>query len=53
MDIETGDLIYNRQKAHKGSVYSISFSPDGKRFATCSADKTIKIWETEEIKQLQ
>lgn len=29
---------------HKGRVYTISFSPDGKTIASSSFDKTVKIW---------
>jgi len=32
-------------EGHGGSVYSFSFSPDGKFLASGSRDKTIKIWE--------
>jgi WD40 repeat protein len=30
---------------HDGIVYSVNYSPDGKRIATSSADKTAKIWD--------
>ena len=30
---------------HTGSVYEISFSPDGKLLATCSEDKTAILWQ--------
>lgn len=30
---------------HSGSVYSIAISPDGRRFASGSSDKTICVWE--------
>ncbi|GBP04478.1 Actin-interacting protein 1 [Eumeta japonica] len=33
--------------AHKGGVYSISWSPDGKRLLSCSGDKTCAIWDVE------
>ena len=32
-------------KGHSGSVLSVSFSPDGKRIVSGSADKTVKIWD--------
>lgn len=32
-------------KGHAGFVYSVAFSPDGKRLATGSADQTVKLWE--------
>uniref|UniRef100_A0A8R1DIW0 Actin-interacting protein 1 n=1 Tax=Caenorhabditis japonica TaxID=281687 RepID=A0A8R1DIW0_CAEJA len=30
--------------AHSGSVFGLSWSPDGSKIATASADKTVKIW---------
>ena len=35
---------YNRLVGHNESVFSVSFSPDGKTLATGSGDKTIKLW---------
>jgi WD40 repeat protein len=34
---------------HTGPVHSISFNPEGNRFATCSKDKMIKIWSHPEV----
>jgi eukaryotic-like serine/threonine-protein kinase len=31
---------------HDGELSGAHFSPDGKRFATCSKDGTIKLWDT-------
>jgi WD40 repeat protein/serine/threonine protein kinase len=41
---------------HKGGIYSISFSPDGKRLATAGTDKTVRIWDVKtqaEIRRLE
>ncbi|HIY14638.1 MAG TPA: TIR domain-containing protein [Candidatus Alistipes cottocaccae] len=34
-------------RGHTDCVYRAVFSPDGKRFATASKDKTVRIWDTE------
>jgi WD40 repeat protein/energy-coupling factor transporter ATP-binding protein EcfA2 len=39
-------------RGHKGPIYSVSFSPDGKRVATASFDKTAKIWDAATGKEL-
>ena len=31
-------------KGHGGSVYSVAWSPDGKRLATASADGTVQVY---------
>jgi tricorn protease-like protein len=33
--------------AHSAAVYSVAFSPDGKRLISGAADKTVKIWDVE------
>ncbi len=39
-------------RGHTGYVYDATFSPDGKRIATVSQDKTAKIWEAATGKEL-
>ncbi|OBQ08889.1 MAG: ribosome assembly protein 4, partial [Anabaena sp. LE011-02] len=38
-------LAVNTLKGHEGWVYSVEFSPDGKKLASGSVDNTIKIWD--------
>ncbi|KAK3908482.1 Actin-interacting protein 1 [Frankliniella fusca] len=33
--------------AHKGGVYAVAWSPDGKQLLTASGDKTCKLWDVE------
>jgi WD40 repeat protein len=39
--------------AHEGGIYSVSFSPNGQNFVTASADKTVKLWDSETLALLQ
>lgn len=34
---------------HASWVLSVSFSPDGKRFVSGSADRTVRVWELENM----
>lgn len=40
------ELLINTP-VHNEIVYAIVFSPDGKYYATCGRDKTIKIWDAQ------
>ena len=46
-DGKTGLPTTSICNAHAGGIYGVAFKPDGTKFATCSADKTVKIWDTE------
>jgi hypothetical protein len=39
-------------RGHKDTVYGVAFSPDGKRLATASWDRTAKVWDAESGKEL-
>ncbi len=43
-DAATGKQLLSL-KGHKGVVYSMAYSPDGKRIVSGSLDKTLKVWD--------
>lgn len=43
----TDEQVVKVAEAHEGSLYGVSWSLDDQRFATCSADKRVKVWSNE------
>ena len=41
------------QTGHSGRVNSIAYSPDGKMIASGSSDKTIKLWNSETLREIR
>jgi WD40 repeat protein/tRNA A-37 threonylcarbamoyl transferase component Bud32 len=49
-NVQTGERLFPRpshsdKAAHADDVWAVSFSPDGRLFATGSRDETVKIWD--------
>lgn len=44
-DGETGDNGVELNGSHKGGCYAISWSSDDSKLVSCSADKTVKVWD--------
>jgi WD40 repeat protein len=36
-------------EGHRDGIFSIAFSPDGRRLATASQDRLIKVWSLDQI----
>ena len=49
LDSTTGEILRSKEDAHGATIYSGCWFPDGSKFATCSADKTVKIWCADDL----
>jgi WD40 repeat protein/serine/threonine protein kinase len=51
-DAQSGQELHSL-KGHTGPVRSVVFSPDSKRLASASEDKTVKVWDTQTGNELR
>jgi WD40 repeat protein len=52
-DVEAGYVLEKEIVAHTFAINYIDFSPNSNYFATCSMDKSVKIWDSESFKLLK
>jgi WD40 repeat protein len=51
-DLNSTEVLPARRLPHAGRVAGVAFSPDGKRMASVSVGRSVKVWDTKEWKVL-
>jgi WD40 repeat protein len=51
LDLDAGREI-KRFKGHASAVTGVAMTPDGNRIASCSRDKTVRVWDVESGKEV-
>ncbi|HEY1044925.1 MAG TPA: hypothetical protein VGF79_00705 [Bacteroidia bacterium] len=51
--VHKNNLLVKKTQAHLLHIHQLSLSPDARLLASCSMDKTIKIWETESMELMK
>jgi WD40 repeat protein len=49
-DADTGEELV-RLPGHSDYVFSLAFSPDGKTLVSSSGDTTLRLWDTEPLRE--
>jgi WD40 repeat protein len=52
-DVASQKLVVEIKNAHSDTVFGVCFSPDGKKLASCGADKFVKVFEIPSGKPLK
>ena len=52
-DVESKYSLHQEVIAHLYAINHLDLSPDGKHFVTCSMDRSVKVWEAEEVRLLK
>ena len=45
--------LHTEIAAHLYAINHLAFSPDGKHFVSCSMDKSVKVWQTDDLSLLK
>lgn len=52
-NVSAGSTLREEVVAHLYAINHLDLSPDGKHFVTCSMDRSVKVWEADEVKLLK